>query len=204
MSQSAINVMERNPQERVKALRRDGIVPGIIYGSSMDKNIPIKVDSIELARVLKYNSKGSILKLEINDKKWSCLVKEVQKEHLGDGVIHVDFQHVKSDEVVKMNIPITYTGRENLQLNRLVLESLQPELELQGPAEDIPLHFDIDVSQMQFEDKLYAKDIKLPDNITLLTDPETLLAVVNASVMYKDLEETAEADASESGTSSEA
>lgn len=199
MSQLAVNIMERQATENPKALRREGMVPGIIYGESLDTAVPVKVENTNLLRLLKNNSKGSILKLNLNNKVWSCVVKEVQKDTIADEVLHVDFQYVKSDEIIKMNIPITYTGRENLELNRLVLGTFQPELELQGPAEKIPEHFDVDVSKMQFEDKLYAKDIELPEDIKLLTDPETLLAVVNASVTFKDIQE----DSSESSVATE-
>lgn len=188
MSQLAVNIMERQATENPKTLRKVGMVPGIIYGESLDNAISIKVESNNLLRLLKNNSKGTILKLNLNNKPLSCVVKEVQKDTIADEVLHVDFQYVKSDEIIKMNIPITYTGRENLELNRLVLETFQPELELQGPAAKIPEHFDVDVSKMQFEDKLYAKDIQLPEDIKLITDSETLLAVVNASVTFKDIQ----------------
>lgn len=189
MSQLAVNIMERQATENPKALRREGMVPGIIYGDSLENAVPIKMEKTNLLRLLKNNSKGSILKLHLNDKAWSCVVKEVQKDTTADEILHVDFQYVNSDEIIKMNIPITYTGRENLELNRLVLGTFQPELELQGPAAKIPEHFDVDVSKMQFEDKLYAKDIELPEDIKLLTDSETLLAVVNASVTFKEIKD---------------
>ncbi|MEA4826879.1 50S ribosomal protein L25 [Clostridium sp. JNZ J1-5] len=179
MSQVAIEVKEREAKENGRKLRRNGQVPGIIYGEFLDNPIPIKVENLTLSKLLKYNSKGSILKLKLNDDTRHCVVKDVQKNTIAGEIIHVDFQYVKESEVIKMNIPINYVGRENLELKKLVLETFLPELELQGAVEKIPEYIELNISQMNYEDKIFAKDVQLPEEVKLITDPDALLAVVN-------------------------
>ncbi|WP_027631740.1 50S ribosomal protein L25 [Clostridium hydrogeniformans] len=179
MSQLAVKINEREINENSKSIRRNGETPGIIYGEFLDKSIPIKVNNSVLNKLLRYNSKGSILKLDLNDAHKYCVVKEVQKDIITGKVIHVDFQYVKENEVIKMKIPVNFIGLENLELKRLVLESFLNEIEMQGQVEKIPEYIEIDVSKNNYDDKIFVKDIKLPEGVRLLTEGETLLAVVN-------------------------
>ncbi|MEW8956009.1 50S ribosomal protein L25 [Clostridium sp.] len=179
MSQLAVQIKEREFNENSRSIRKNGETPGIIYGEFLEKSIPIKVENSILNRLLKYNSKGSILKLNLNDSPKYCVVKEVQKDIITGKVIHVDFQYVKENEVIKMKIPVNFVGLDNLELKRLVLESFLNEIEMQGQVEEIPEYIEIDVSNYNYEDKIFVKDVKLPEGIRLLTEGETLLAVVN-------------------------
>lgn len=180
MSQLAIEIMEKGPSEKAKKLRKNGEIPGIIYGEFMKNSIPIKVDNLSLLKLLKYNSKGSIIKLKLNNEVKNCVVKQVQKDNLTGELIHVDFQYVNKNEVIKMKIPVDFEGMENLHIKKLTLETFLAEIEMQGDVEKIPEFIKIDVSQMNFGDKIYASDIALPEGIKLLTSPDILLAVVNA------------------------
>ena len=179
MSQLAIEIKERVFNESVKKIRKNGEIPGVIYGEFMDNTLPIKVNSSKLKGLLKYNSKGSILSFKFKDEAKKCVVKQVQKDNLTGEILHVDFQYVKSNEVIKMSIPINYIGQENLESKKLFLETFLPELEVQGEVEKIPEYIEIDVSKKNYEDKIFSKDIELPEEIKLVTKPDILLALVN-------------------------
>lgn len=179
MTQLAFKINKRSLNNKARSLRKTGQVPGIIYGEFLDKSIPVQIDNGKLTKLLTSNSKGSIIPLNVDDELRNCVVKDIQQNHCGE-IIHIDFQYVKDNEVIKMKIPVKYLGQENLELKRLVLENYTPSLEFQGEVEKIPEYIEINVSQMNFEDKILAKDISIPDGITLITEPETLLAIVNA------------------------
>lgn len=178
MSNVALKVYERPENIKGKQLRKNGDIPGIIYGEFLENSIPIKVNSKEIQQILRNNSSGSIIKVSFNDKNLNCVVKEVQKSLTRD-ILHVDLQYTKPEEIIKMRIPITCIGQKNLEIKRLVLETHNLYLDLQGKVEDIPEHIEIDVSDMNFEDKIFAEDIKIPESVILLTNPKALLAVVN-------------------------
>ncbi|MCY6960406.1 50S ribosomal protein L25 [Clostridium brassicae] len=179
MSQITIDTIQRTVSENNKILRKNGQVPCIMYGEFLENSIPIKIKSSELIKLLRDNSKGSIIKLSVNDTIKNCVVKNVQKDSVTGELLHVDFQCVNENEIIKMKIPVNYSGLNNLQLNRLVLDTFLSEIEMQGNVEKIPESIKIDVSQMNFDDKIFAKDIELPEEIKLITEPDTLLAVVN-------------------------
>lgn len=178
MSNLAFTVYERPKKIKAKTLRKMGQIPGIIYGEFLDNAIPIKMCNADVKRMLRQNNSGSIINVNLNNKNLNCVVKEVQKNTNKD-IIHLDLQYTKPNEVIKMRIPIKCVGQENLELKRLVLETYNLFLDLQGSVEEIPEFIEVNVSDMNFEDKIFAEDITLPEGITLLTEPNTLLAIVN-------------------------
>ncbi len=179
MSNIAFKVYERNEKTNQNKLRKNGQIPGIIYGEFLDSTIPVKMCNAELRRMLKKNNSGSIIEVELEDKKLNCVVKEVQKNNLHE-ILHVDFQYIKPNEVIKMRIPIKTIGQENLESKRLTLETHNLFIDLQGNVEIIPESIEINVADMQADDKLFIEDIVIPQEVTILTDPKTLLAVVSS------------------------
>lgn len=179
MEQLAFEIKERCLSEKNKNLRKNGEIPGIIYGEFLKESIPVKMEKSNLLRLLKSNSKGSILKLNLKDTTRNCVVKQVQKDNTTGEILHVDFQYVKENEVIKMKIPVSYEGLNQLTSRKLVLQTYLSELEMQGDVEKIPKFIRVDVSNMNFDDKLSAGDIKLPEEIRLITEPDTLIAVVS-------------------------
>lgn len=179
MTNLAYKLNTRTTQENINYIRRNGQVPGIIYGEFLKESLPIKINKTNLITLLKNNSKGSIIPVEINNEVMNCVVKTVQKNIKGE-LIHVDFQYVQNNETIKMSIPIRFTGQENLEAKRLVLEIHTPSLEFQGPVEAIPESIQVDVSQMNFEEQVLAKDIEIPDSIKLINEPDTILAIINS------------------------
>ena len=179
MSIEAFKICTRSNSEKTHKIRRDGNVPGIIYGNHLESPIEIKLSLGTLSKLLKENTFGSIIPLELNGKRILCIVKEIQRNNLGE-LIHVDFQNVSPSEIIKLKIPVSFVGEEALTSKNLILEIASPTLEFHGAATKIPDIIEVNVSDMGFEDKILAKDILVPDDVELITRPDTLLAVVNA------------------------
>ena len=179
MSNLAFKVYERNVKENQNRLRKTGQIPGIIYGEFLEETIPVKMCNAELRRMLRKNSSGSILEVSLEDKKINCVVKEVQKNERHE-IIHVDFQYIKPNEVIKMRIPIKFIGQDLLESKRLTLETHNLYIDLQGDVEKIPESIELDASDMKLDDKVFIEDIVIPQDITILSDPKTLLAVVSS------------------------
>lgn len=179
MSNVIFKLYERKNSENLKQIRNSGFTPCVIYGEFLPEPISAKMENVELAKMLRCNSKGSIIPLTLNDKKLNCVVKEVQKSNF-NGILHLDLQYVKPNEVIKLRIPVNYLGQSALETKRLVLQTFTSFVDFQGNVEKIPEFIDIDVSKMSFEDKVCAKDITVPEGVTLITDPDTVLALIKA------------------------
>ncbi|KIL07438.1 50S ribosomal protein L25 [Clostridium botulinum] len=178
MANVSFKVYERNTKESKNKLRKAGLIPGIIFGEFLKESIPVKMCNAELHRMIRNNNSGSIITLDLENKKFNCVVKEIQKLSPRE-ILHVSFQSVKANEKIKMRIPIKYIGQENLETKRLVLETFTPFIDFQGDVEKIPEFLEVNVSKMNCEDKLFVEDINVPKDILVTTDPKTLLAVIN-------------------------
>ena len=191
MSELAFKVEEKLANEKAKAIRRNGQTPGVIYGEFLDNPISIKIANTQLPKILKTHLTSSVVPLEVNNDVKNCVIKDIQKDMYGK-IIHVDFQYVKANEVIKLKVPVTFEGQSALETNRLVLETFASEIEVQGVVEKLPEKIDIDVSDKKFEDKILAKDVTLPEGVHLVTAEDTLLAVVAGTETEEESEEEAE------------
>lgn len=191
MSELAFKVEEKLANEKAKSIRRNGQTPGVIYGEFLDNPISIKIANTQLPKILKTHLTSSVVPLEVNNDVKNCVIKDIQKDMYGK-IIHVDFQYVKANEVIKLKVPVTFEGQGALETNRLVLETFASEIEVQGVVEKLPEKIDIDVSDKKFEDKILAKDVTLPEGVHLVTAEDTLLAVVAGTETEEESEEEAE------------
>ena len=191
MSELAFKVEEKLANEKAKVIRRNGQTPGVIYGEFLDNPISIKIANTQLPKILKTHLTSSVVSLEVNNDVKNCVIKDIQKDMYGK-IIHVDFQYVKANEVIKLKVPVTFEGQGALETNRLVLETFASEIEVQGAVEKLPEKIDIDVSDKKFEDKILAKDVTLPEGVHLVTAEDTLLAVVAGTQTEEESEEETE------------
>ncbi|MEI3336542.1 MAG: 50S ribosomal protein L25 [Clostridium sp.] len=189
MSELAFKVEEKLVNEKAKSIRKKGQTPGVIYGEFLDNPISIKIANTQLPKILKTHLTSSVVPLEVNNDVKNCVIKDIQKDVYGK-IIHVDFQYVKANEVIKLKVPVTFEGQGALETNRLVLETFASEIEVQGAVEKLPEKIEIDVSNKKFEDKILAKDITLPEGVHLVTAEDTLLALVAGTEGEPEEEET--------------
>ncbi len=194
MSNLAFNINEREKNEKAKTLRKNGEIPCIIYGDGLKESLPIKINKNDLLKLMSTSTTSSLIPLNLNGITKTCVVKDIEKDVFGK-VIHVDFQSVNKNEVIRLKLPVNFTNEESLESKRLVLETFNPEIEIQGIASEMPENIDFSVEGLSFEDKIFAKDVKLPEGITLITAPNTLLAVIAGSDNNGEDEDSAETPA---------
>ena len=160
MSELAFKVEEKLVKEKAKAIRKKGQTPGVIYGEALENPISIKIANTQLPKIFKTHLTSSVVPLEVNNDVKNCVIKDIQKDMYGK-VIHVDFQYVKANEVIKLKVPVTFEGQGALETNRLVLETFASEIEVQGAVQKHQEKIEIDVSNKKFEDKNLEKVINL-------------------------------------------
>lgn len=204
MSNLTFNVSERLSNEKAKGLRQNGQIPCVIYGATLEEAVPVKIKKTDLIKLISSNTSSSLIPLSFNGETKTCVVKELQKDPYGK-VIHVDFQAVSKNDVLKLKLHVSFVGNESLDIKKLILETFSPELELQGVASKMPETLEFNVGDMDLDDKILAKDIKLPEGISLMSEPEILLAIVaNLNNESEDIEDSETTEATEPVVSEEA
>jgi len=179
-----------------KRLRDAGMLPGVIYGHK-EAVVPVTLPKKEVVNHLSHGT--HLFELGLDGKNETVLVKEVQYDHLGLEVLHVDFARVSLDEEVDVTVPLELKGEPKGEKDGGVLQQVVNELELRCKVTDIPDVIKHDVSEMALNDVLHIKDLKLPPNVKALQDGDLVVAQVREVV-----EETAaEAPAAEGGAEPE-
>jgi len=169
-----------------KRLRDAGFVPGVIYGHK-EAVVPVTLPKKE---VVTYLDRGTFLfDLAVDGKSEKVLVKEVQYDHLGQEVMHVDFARVSLDEKVEITVPLELKGTPKGEAEGAVLQQIVAELEIECRVTDIPKEIVHNVADMDKDSELRVKDLKLPPGVRALQDEDLILAMV------KEIEEAAPAEA---------
>jgi len=177
-----------------KRLRKEGILPGIIYGSGEDATqVQFDEHAFE-TEMRRHVSEHVMLDVAVGDgKSTKVLLKEVQHHPLTDRIVHVDFQKVSLTDKFKVLVPIEVVG-EPIGVTRDggILELLVREVEVECLPSDIPGQLEIEVSALEIGGHLSLADLVIgSDAVTLSDDPTITVAQVSAPrVVDEDTEET--------------
>jgi len=178
-------------------IRRAGYVPCVIYGPEISPNILGKVNTREIERILAGRWESTRLTVKLPDgREELCIIREAQRNPLTDQPLHIDFLHLVRGRKITVNIPVEVTGRDDSQgiKDGGVLEAVH-ELEVETLPMSIPDVITVDVSGLNIGDAIHVSDLKLPENVTALADPEEVVAIVVTSRGVEDAEPEEEATA---------
>ena len=160
-----------------KRLRDTGKVPGVVYGHK-EAVVPVSLPKKELVNHLNHGT--HVFDLSLDGKAEKVLVKEVQYDHLGIEVLHVDFARVSADERVEVTVPLVLKGEPAGEADGGVLQQIVSELEIECLVTDIPHEIVHNVSEMKLDDVLHIKELKLPPGVKALQDEDLVVAQVKA------------------------
>ena len=187
-----VKTRERLGSSETRRLRRQGIVPGVLYGAG--EPIAICVEERELRRALT-GAAGlhSILDVEIDGtgKSHASILKEYQVDKVRGGVTHVDLHEVRLDRAITASVSVHLMGGDEAPGVREggVLSQPLREIQVEALPLEVPEHIDLDVTHMMTGDTLRISDIEVPEGVTLLDDPETVVATVTAPTRVIEPEE---------------
>jgi len=166
-----------------RRLRKQGLIPGVLYGGGQP--VAISVAERELRRALTGKAGlHSILDVEIDGhgKTHASILKEYQVDKIRGHITHVDLQEVPLDKPIHASVTVHLVGGEDAPGVREggVLSQPLRELNVEALPLEVPEHLDLDVSHMAVNDTLRIADVVVPAGVTLLDDPETVVATVTA------------------------
>ena len=169
--------------KKVKQLRQTGYVPVHLYGAGVEPSFHQVEDKI-LGRILPQVGTNVPLSIEIEGGETEnvCFVREVQRHPVSEDLLHVDFLRVDVSQSIQSEVPVVLTGTAPAVpfMGGTLLQPLQAILVESLPM-NVPASFEVDVSELDdFEKAVYVRDITIGTRVTLLTDPEELIARVSA------------------------
>ena len=195
-----VDIRKEHGTSAARRARLQNKVPAVVYHSGVEAT-PLSVDKISLNKALRTGQ--MIFEVNVEDKNQFVLVKEIQYHPVTDEIIHIDFQKVKEDEKISLEVAIRSTGEaQGVKLGGLLVQMLNSVTIKCKPAE-IPEFLEIDVTDMEMNTNLFVKDITLPEDVEMITAEDIAVVSVQEPKEEKEEEvvEAAEMDEAEESSS---
>jgi large subunit ribosomal protein L25 len=193
---TTLKVAAREPEgsRSARRLRRAGNIPGVVYGGGEDP-VAFRVEARELRHALQHG--GAVIDLAVDDAAATPVVVKVLDRHPVSGeTTHIDMLRVRLDVKIQSTVVLELTGAEDSPGVKEggVLEHVTRELTIEALPNDIPDSIEHDVSGMQIGDTVLLEAITAPPKVTLLGDPETVIATLTPPRLQTEAEEGIEAE----------
>ena len=179
-----------------RRLRRDGKVPGVLYGLGQDPEI-FSVDYGDLRGALTTDAGlNALIQLSVNGTNQLSILKSLQRHPVKDEVIHVDFVRVDPNQELVVEVPIVLEGvaKKVTDQNGMVDQTMF-SLSVLSLPDSIPNELTADVSELEINDAIRVSDVVLPEGVRTEVDPEEAIAV--GTVTRSTMESMAAEEASE-------
>lgn len=187
--------------KQVKQMRRAGRVPGIVYGPVVDETVPVSVDRREFQKFFQVTGHSTLFDLRWEDGNESVFIREVQLDPVRREPVHVDFFAPNLRRPVRASVPVVL--HNPVQISGAVLTETRTEVEVEALPARIPHMIDVDVSGLENPgDVVRVGDLTLPDGVTMVTDPNEIVAQIEAVYVEPAAEEEA-AEAPAAGAATE-
>ena len=178
-----VSVREGKGTSFARKLRLENKVPAVLYHSGVE-GTSLSVEKNELYKALKTGQ--FIFEIKVGDKEQFVLVKEVQYHPVTDEIIHVDFQQVKEDQKISLEVPLRTEGEsEGVKLGGILVQLLNV-VTINCKPSNVPEALSVDVSDLEMNSSLFVKDIILPDDVEMVTAED--IAVVSVQEPKKEEE----------------
>ena len=204
-----VSVREKSGTGNAREARRNGMVPGVVYGGDKD---PVSI-GMKFNEVLKAINSGHFLQnmveLQHDGKPQKVLTKDVQFHPVTDAPIHVDFFRVTDKTIIDVEVSAVFVGEDVSPGMKEggALNVVRYNIEIKCPAGSIPESLEVDISHMSIGDSIHLSEVNLPPGVKPgITDRDVTIATIIASRTSKTAEEeeaealeAAEAAAGEGG-----
>lgn len=165
--------------KQVKALRREGKLPAVIYGRHVEP-ISIVMEAHTAGMALSKLTSSSLVTIEVDGVEYPTLVRERQRDYIKGVLTHVDFLAVDMNEKIRTSVGLSFVGVSGAvkDYNGILVHNLE-RLEVECFPGDLPERIEVDIAMLkQIGDLIRVRDVAVSDKIRILGDPEETIAVV--------------------------
>ena len=187
-----VNKREKLGSPESRRLRKQGLIPGVLYGR--EAPVAIAVPERDLRHALT-GAGGTHAVLDVvvdGGKSHASVLKEFQLDRLRGTITHVDLQEVRLDQPIQTAVSVTLTGEAAGTKEGGVLTQVTNEVTIEALPLEIPEHLEFDVSALRIGDSARLSDLTPPEGVTLLDDPDTVIASVAQPTRVEEPEEVLE------------
>lgn len=174
--------------KQVKALRREGKLPAVIYGRHTDP-INVNLEAHSASILLAKLTSSSLVTIDVEGTEHLALVREKQRDYIKNRLLHVDFLAVSLAEKLRTTVPVHFTGISLAvkDFNAVMVHNLE-ELEVECLPDDLPERIDVDISSLNRPGEgIRLRDVHVSEKVRLLGDPDTMVAVATFAKVEEEV-----------------
>ena len=153
-----------------RRLRREGKVPGILYGGKKDP-APVTFPHKDVVKSLEHEAFYShILTINVNGKAEKAVLKDLQRHPFKPIVMHMDLQRVTATDKIRVHVPLHFIGEDvapGVKLRSGIVNHLMKHVDVTCLAKDLPEFIEVDVSQLDVGESIHLADLKLPSGVEI-------------------------------------
>lgn len=180
--------------KKTKSLRKQGLIPAILYGHKI-KSAPLTINEKEFDQVYGEAGQTTLIDLDVQGAgTQKVLIHKIQLDPVSDNIIHLDLLQVKMTEKLKTEVPIVTEGEAPAVAEldgSLILN--KDAVEIECLPQDLIREIKVDISRLKtFEDRILVKDLKVPESVTILNNPDEVVVLVTPPRTEEELAELEE------------
>ncbi|MFA5565431.1 MAG: 50S ribosomal protein L25 [Acidimicrobiia bacterium] len=186
-----------------RRLRREGKVPGVLYGLGKD-DVSVAVEYRALRQALTTDAGlNALITMSVDGNNELCIVRDLQRHPVRNEVIHVDFVRVDAHAEIQIDVPVVLEGEPRKVLSEQgVVDQVLYHLAVYAKADAIPNELVVDISELEIGETIIVADVSLPVGARTEVDPEEV--VVTASITRAEVEVTEDEETDEEAPAEEA
>lgn len=177
MNGELLNVSYRMKDSKAKELRRQGYVPGVIYGFS-NEAIPVIFDTRAVENFLRNMNGNNVFEVSLEGDLKPVRIKHIQRDPVNHKIIHIDLQNVNMDKKLKAKVPVKYEGLSEIKRKGMILQHQKDYIEVEGMAADIPSHLTVSLHNISGNQSIRVQDVEFSGDISIIDSMDEIIASV--------------------------
>jgi large subunit ribosomal protein L25 len=160
-------------------VRAQGRIPAVLYGHK-EATISVSLPGEELFQAIRHGSR--VVDLKMDGATQAALISDVQWDHLGKTILHVDFKRVDKDERIHVHVPVELKGTAPGLTGGGVLEQPLHTLNIECLATAVPDSVRVIISELHLGGVIHVRDLHLPAGVQVLDDPDAVVVQIKAPI----------------------
>lgn len=173
----SIKIRTKKANHDAKKVRKNGKVPGIIYGKDIN-NILFEISELELNSVISDKGEHGTLNINIDGNNVDTLIKEVQRDAVTKKIMHIDLEKIDENKVVVSKVPVHFVGEELATKNGRILQKNKDSISVECVSKNLPKAFNLDVSNAKVGNVYKISDIEVGNEISVLDNLDSVIASI--------------------------
>ena len=172
-----------------RRLRKDGMVPVILYGSNK-ANVPLTLEKEALFKILRSDTgENTVFEVSFNSETRNAMIKDLQLNPVSDEILHADLIQIAMDKVVRVSIPVVTVGDAvGVKTEGGFVDFITREIEVECLPKDIPEHIEINISHLHLRQSVKVGDVDAPEGVKLITDPDSIVVHIEIPTKEEEVE----------------